>query len=75
MPLPRRVEPVGARSAAQSHSMAERSIPIADLRAPLLPLPVGDTSAAAGRAPLDRRQRPLRDLRISVTDRCNFRCG
>ncbi len=23
---------------------------------------------------LDRRQRPLRDLRISVTDRCNFRC-
>jgi len=22
----------------------------------------------------DRRQRPLRDLRISVTDRCNFRC-
>jgi GTP 3',8-cyclase len=24
---------------------------------------------------LDQRQRPLRDLRISVTDRCNFRCG
>lgn len=23
---------------------------------------------------LDPRQRPLRDLRISVTDRCNFRC-
>ncbi len=23
---------------------------------------------------LDRFQRPLRDLRISVTDRCNFRC-
>jgi cyclic pyranopterin phosphate synthase len=23
----------------------------------------------------DRRSRPLRDLRISVTDRCNFRCG
>jgi len=23
----------------------------------------------------DRRARPLRDLRISVTDRCNFRCG
>ena len=23
---------------------------------------------------LDRRRRPLRDLRISVTDRCNFRC-
>jgi cyclic pyranopterin phosphate synthase len=24
--------------------------------------------------PLDTRGRPLRDLRISVTDRCNFRC-
>jgi len=23
---------------------------------------------------LDRRARPLRDLRVSVTDRCNFRC-
>jgi cyclic pyranopterin phosphate synthase len=23
---------------------------------------------------LDRRDRPLRDLRVSVTDRCNFRC-
>ena len=23
---------------------------------------------------LDRRLRPVRDLRISVTDRCNFRC-
>ncbi|MBU1235219.1 MAG: GTP 3',8-cyclase MoaA [Gammaproteobacteria bacterium] len=25
-------------------------------------------------APQDRRNRPMRDLRISVTDRCNFRC-
>ena len=25
-------------------------------------------------APVDRLGRPLRDLRISVTDRCNFRC-
>jgi cyclic pyranopterin phosphate synthase len=24
--------------------------------------------------PVDRRNRPLHDLRISVTDRCNFRC-
>src|SRR5688572_7356275 len=23
---------------------------------------------------LDRLERPLRDLRVSVTDRCNFRC-
>jgi len=28
----------------------------------------------AGVRPYDRRGRPLRDLRISVTDRCNFRC-
>ncbi len=25
--------------------------------------------------PLDRRQRPLRSLRLSVTDRCNLRCA
>jgi cyclic pyranopterin phosphate synthase len=31
--------------------------------------------ATAGPALLDRRARPLRDLRISVTDRCNFRCS
>jgi GTP 3',8-cyclase len=30
-------------------------------------------SAAMG-LPLDQFNRPLRDLRISVTDRCNFRC-
>ncbi|WP_370186878.1 radical SAM protein, partial [Aeromicrobium sp.] len=24
---------------------------------------------------LDLRGRPLRDLRVSLTDRCNFRCG
>ncbi|WP_063568631.1 GTP 3',8-cyclase MoaA [Achromobacter ruhlandii] len=35
--------------------------------APLAPPP-------AGQPALDRRARPLRDLRISVTDRCNFRC-
>jgi len=32
----------------------------------------GSTSPLGG--PLDRMRRPLRDLRISVTDRCNFRC-
>jgi GTP 3',8-cyclase len=30
--------------------------------------------SAARLAVLDSRQRPLHDLRISVTDRCNFRC-
>ena len=33
-----------------------------------------DPGKAAHSGPLDRLQRPLRDLRISVTDRCNFRC-
>ncbi len=32
---------------------------------------VSDTTATV----TDRLQRPLRDLRISVTDRCNFRCS
>ncbi len=31
-------------------------------------------ASAVTRAPLDRLGRPLRDLRLSVTDRCNFRC-
>ncbi|MBC7701660.1 MAG: GTP 3',8-cyclase MoaA [Massilia sp.] len=39
---------------------------------PILPLQ-GPRSAA--REPIDRLGRPLRDLRISVTDRCNFRCS
>jgi GTP 3',8-cyclase len=35
---------------------------------------VAPASAATGQL-LDTRQRPVRDLRISVTDRCNFRCS
>jgi cyclic pyranopterin phosphate synthase len=31
-------------------------------------------ASSATEAPRDRLKRPLRDLRISVTDRCNFRC-
>jgi GTP 3',8-cyclase len=31
-------------------------------------------SAPAAGGPLDRLGRPVRDLRLSVTDRCNFRC-
>ncbi|HQR49168.1 MAG TPA: GTP 3',8-cyclase MoaA [Steroidobacteraceae bacterium] len=36
----------------------------------------GDAGVAAlpGRGPVDRLGRPMRDLRISVMDRCNFRC-
>ena len=53
--------------------MSERVIPLVDQRHPSLPLPVAVT--ATGEHPLDRLQRPLHDLRISVTDRCNFRCN
>jgi cyclic pyranopterin phosphate synthase len=37
------------------------------------PLPAEGEPRRAG-MPLDALKRPLRDLRISVTDRCNFRC-
>ena len=57
-------------------AMAERVIPIARQRAQALtpPAPVGTPLAVQG-VLRDALQRPLRDLRISVTDRCNFRCG
>ncbi len=38
------------------------------------PAGLSDRAADPGRALIDRMSRPLRDLRISVTDRCNFRC-
>ena len=33
-----------------------------------------NVSSASSKSPRDLRGRPLHDLRISVTDRCNFRC-
>ena len=36
---------------------------------------MNDTVASGAPPLLDTLGRPLRDLRISVTDRCNFRCG
>src|SRR5215813_10931698 len=53
--------------------MSERVIPISDGHR-TKPLPVRGTSGAPLRAGLDTRGRRLHDLRISVTDRCNFRC-
>ena len=38
-----------------------------------LPIPPHDAAASPER-PIDRLGRGIRDLRISVTDRCNFRC-
>jgi cyclic pyranopterin phosphate synthase len=54
--------------------MGDNVIPLADLRhAALLPTIPQDAPAPSGLL-ADRHGRPLRDLRISVTDRCNFRC-
>ncbi len=58
-----------------NQAMSERVIPLVDQRHPSLPLP----SLVAGQTrhglPVDALRRPLTDLRISVTDRCNFRCS
>jgi cyclic pyranopterin phosphate synthase len=57
--------------------MARRVIPVfADSALPLGRPALRDTALPQPGSPLlDRLQRPLRDLRISVTDRCNFRCS
>ena len=54
---------------------AYRTIPVLDQRPGALPVPTGAASANTGSQTLDTMGRPLRDLRISVTDRCNFRCS
>jgi len=54
--------------------MSDRFIPLTDLRF----LPASPTVPALLETPsgqlADALGRPLQDLRISVTDRCNFRC-
>ncbi|MBN9461813.1 MAG: GTP 3',8-cyclase MoaA [Burkholderiales bacterium] len=54
--------------------MSAPNVPAAELRyaAPVPPIPE-HAAPPSGRV-LDRRGRRLHDLRISVTDRCNFRC-
>ena len=55
--------------------MGETILPLADLRytAPVPRIP--EHAAPPSGLLADRLGRPLRDLRISVTDRCNFRCS
>lgn len=67
----------GAGLAATYHDMTESVIPIFDLREhryhsmkPAIPAQLESPTGLLA----DRRGRPLHDLRISVTDRCNFRC-
>ena len=55
--------------------MGESVIPLADLRTLATPARVPAQPIPATGLLSDRRGRPLRDLRISVTDRCNFRCS
>ena len=59
--------------------MSERNIiPIglwqSQSQRPAVPPPSTEPTAGEG-SPRDQLHRPLRDLRISVTDRCNFRCS
>lgn len=54
--------------------MTQRVIPLADERQlRQLPAVPAELSAPTGLL-VDSRGRPIKDLRISVTDRCNFRC-
>ena len=53
--------------------MKARIIPIASTARGATPSGAGDDAPLTGEL-LDRRRRRVRDLRISVTDRCNFRC-
>ncbi|HVK95877.1 MAG TPA: GTP 3',8-cyclase MoaA [Noviherbaspirillum sp.] len=54
--------------------MAERFIPVADLRSIKAGPSIPSTLEAPNGLLSDTFARPLQDLRISVTDRCNFRC-
>jgi cyclic pyranopterin phosphate synthase len=59
--------------------MSERVIPLMDQRTAALSPPAAAfdtrTRLTANGLLADQLGRPLRDLRISVTDRCNFRCN
>jgi len=55
--------------------MSERIISMVDLRNQSLPIPPLSLPLMLSQPTLDLRGRLLRDLRISVTDRCNFRCS
>jgi GTP 3',8-cyclase len=55
--------------------MSERVIPLVDQRIAALAAKLPAQVIAPNGLLADTRGRPLRDLRISVTDRCNFRCS
>jgi GTP 3',8-cyclase len=55
--------------------MSERVIPLVDQRSTRRAVQIPEQPIPATGLLRDRLERPLRDLRISVTDRCNFRCS
>ena len=55
--------------------MVDRVIPLVEQRYGVLQAPRNSEHVAPSGQLRDQRARPLRDLRISVTDRCNFRCA
>jgi GTP 3',8-cyclase len=68
----------GAAQAANTRDnavMSERVIPLIDQRMAALSAKLPTQRIAANGLLSDTLGRPLRDLRISVTDRCNFRCS
>ncbi|RCX11688.1 cyclic pyranopterin phosphate synthase [Extensimonas vulgaris] len=56
-------------------AMSERIIPVLDWRQRVRPATIPSISTVPTGELRDLLGRPLRDLRISVTDRCNFRCS
>ena len=54
--------------------MSEKTFLLVDERTKGLAIPKPLRAHSPGEALTDTFSRPLRDLRISVTDRCNFRC-
>lgn len=55
--------------------MTDRVIPLVNETVATLRAPTPDQPISAVGVLRDQLGRPLRDLRISVTDRCNFRCN
>jgi len=62
-------------SIGDNPAMSERVIPLIDQRLRSRPVAVPSQPIPASGLLGDTLGRPLRDLRISVTDRCNFRCS
>ena len=65
----------GLRAPKAQSGMADKVIPLADHRYAASTPRIPQTLTAPTGHVADTLGRPLRDLRISVTDRCNFRCS